>query len=111
QNPACHLARNRWKAGKKLFESVVFFEIIKQRLYRDARSFEYGRPSKDFRIHGNEIIGLHDPNITDVMTSRKWTNSGLRGGLGATIVSIEPARKHRDKCRILQDEVVVEGSE
>jgi hypothetical protein len=36
---------------------------------------------------------------------------GLRGGLGATTVSIEPARKHRDKCCILQDKVVVEGSE
>src|SRR6202040_1114836 len=63
----------RGKAGKKFFERVILFEIIEERLYRYTRSLEHWRSTEDFRIHRNEIIGFHDPKITDMVTSGKRT--------------------------------------
>src|SRR4051812_16233460 len=73
QNLASHFAGYRGKAGRNFFERVIFFEIIEERLYRYTRSLEDWRSTKNFRIHRNEVIGFHGPNIIDMVTSGKRT--------------------------------------
>lgn len=56
-----HLARDRREAFEKLFEGIVVFEVIEERLDRDAGPREDRRAAENFGIDGNESRELMEP--------------------------------------------------
>ena len=55
-----HLAGNGREAFQELIQSVVPFQILEQRPYRNTGFFENGRASEYVGIDGDEIRRVHD---------------------------------------------------
>ena len=63
QEAVSHRPRHRRETFEEFFQRVVAFEVVEERLDRDARAFEDGRAAKDVRVNGDEVAGVHGGKI------------------------------------------------